>query len=91
MTHRSIYQASKAVAEIIERIFEKHIQTAVQNNIGDIGTAPRALQIQMIIDIAFWASLRKEEGQFTKISLALMPPEQAGYPMVFWTKDSSYL
>jgi len=37
----------------------------------------------MIIDAAFWASLRKEEGHSPKISLAFVAPAQAGNPLIF--------
>jgi hypothetical protein len=33
--------------------------------------------------VAFWASLRREEGRSPKISLAYLPPEQAGEPLTF--------
>src|SRR6202000_3264642 len=39
--------------------------------------------ISSVIDVAFWASLRKEEGRSPKISLAYLPPELAGQPLVF--------
>lgn len=39
--------------------------------------------IEAIIDAAFWASLRQEEKYFPKISLALLPPDQAGQPLTF--------
>jgi len=39
--------------------------------------------ISSVIDIAFWASLRKEEGRSPKISLAYLPPAVAGQPLVF--------
>ena len=39
--------------------------------------APTVEDIEAIIDAAFWASLRREENYLPKISLALLPPEQA--------------
>src|SRR5260370_438610 len=44
---------------------------------------PDEQTIEAIIDATFWASLRREEGQSPKISLAFVPPEQAGYPLIF--------
>jgi hypothetical protein len=44
---------------------------------------PDARTIEAIIDAAFWASLRREEGYAPKISLAFLPPSQAGSPLVF--------
>ena len=37
----------------------------------------------MIIDAAFWASLRREEGYSPKISLAFLPPDRAGQSLMF--------
>jgi hypothetical protein len=44
---------------------------------------PDAEAIEAIIDAAFWASLRREEGYVPKISLALLSPEQAVHPLIF--------
>ena len=47
------------------------------------GDTPPPLAIASIIDAAFWASLRREEGQAPKISLAFLSPEQARHPLLF--------
>lgn len=39
--------------------------------------------ITAVIDVAFWASLRREEGYAPRISLALLPPAEANQPLVF--------
>ena len=36
-----------------------------------------------MIDAAFWASLRREEGYVPRISLAYLPPEQSARPLLF--------
>jgi hypothetical protein len=36
-----------------------------------------------MIDAAFWASLRREEGYVPRISLALLPPDNAPHPLLF--------
>ncbi len=38
--------------------------------------------IEATIDAAFWASLRREEGYSPRISLALLPPEDALHPLI---------
>ena len=38
-----------------------------------------------MINAAFWASLRREEGYVPTISLAFLPPEQSESPMIFET------
>jgi hypothetical protein len=44
---------------------------------------PDAATIEEIITTAFWASLRREEGQVPKISIAFLPPEQSVRPLQF--------
>jgi hypothetical protein len=44
---------------------------------------PEEAAIEAMIDAAFWASLRREEGYVPKISLALLAPDQAVHPVVF--------
>jgi hypothetical protein len=39
--------------------------------------------VEALIDAAFWASLRREEGFATKISLTLLPPDDAGTSIRF--------
>lgn len=83
LTSGSTYQAAAKVAAPIEEHFEKHIACAEKNGEEDVATAPSAMFIEKIIDVAFWASLRKEEGITTRISLAFMSPEQVGKPLLF--------
>ena len=39
--------------------------------------------VEAVIGVAFWASLRQEEGRAPKISLALLPPDRATRPLLF--------
>ena len=77
------YLAARMVAETIENHFAEHL--AIARNLGeqDLATALSANIIEAVIDIAFWASLRREEGHSPSISLALLKPEQAGKPLIF--------
>lgn len=52
---------------------------------GETGLAaqPDAEAIETLIDAAFWASLRREEGYTPTISLAFLPPEGAERPLTF--------
>lgn len=83
LTSGSTYQAASKVAENIAEHFSKHIRCAIKNEEADLATAPSASIIEKILDVAFWASLRKEEGISTKISLAFMHPSQATKPLLF--------
>ncbi len=77
------YPPSRAVAATMEEYFAAHLATARQQEQEELAPQPDAQTIEEIIDAAFWASLRQEEGYFPKISLALLPPEQAGQPLTF--------
>lgn len=77
------YPASRAVAASVQEYFARHLADAHQQGQRDLVPAPDALTIEAIINAAFWASLRREEGYFPKISFALLPPEQAGEPLRF--------
>jgi hypothetical protein len=47
------------------------------------GALPDITTIEELINTAFWASLRREEGYVPKISLAFLPPESAGSTLTF--------
>jgi len=49
----------------------------------DVAPQPDVSTIETMIDAAFWASLRREEGLTPKISLAFVPPDGAGQPLTF--------
>lgn len=44
---------------------------------------PDARAIESMVDAAFWASVRREEGYIPKVSLAFLPPSPALHPLVF--------
>jgi hypothetical protein len=77
------YQAANAVAPLVEDHFIRHLAEARRLGEDDLAPQPDARSIAAIINATFWASFRPEEGRFPKISLAYLPPEAAGQPMVF--------
>lgn len=56
---------------------------------GDAGHPSYALPsvevIELLVDVAFWASLRREEGYVPRISLAYLPPDPEVRPLIFET------
>src|SRR5258705_690336 len=70
---RLAYPPAQSVATTVEQHFRRHIERA-----GLKSEVPDALTIERIINAAFWASLRREEGREPTISLAYLPPEAAG-------------
>ena len=83
MNHEATYQAARAVAATVEAHFAQHLGAARARGERELAPEPDAQTIEAIIDATFWASLRPEEGRFPKISLAFVPPEQAGQPLIF--------
>src|SRR5580765_6650783 len=77
------YGGARAAAPRVAEHFAKHIAAARRDIKKTIAFAPDAPTLEAIIDAAFWASLRREEGYTPTISLAYLPPEQAGRPVLF--------
>ena len=77
------YQAARTVSASVEYHFKKHFMAARLNGVPELAPEPSANIIEAIIDVAFWASLGREEGHSPKISLAFLPPEMAGLPLIF--------
>ena len=83
MKSQITYQAAIVIASQVESIFNEHLRLAKNRGEIDLAPLPEAPLVEMIIDAAFWASLRKEEGHSPKISLAFVAPTQAGNPLIF--------
>jgi hypothetical protein len=79
MTDRP-YAAARTVAARVQAHFSREFASDAG---GAVATATHTDTIEALIDVAFWASLRREEGYASKISLALVPPELAGAPLTF--------
>ena len=83
MLREPTYQAAHTVAATVEAHFARHLAEARRRGELELAHAPDARAIKAIVDATFWASFRPEEGRFPKISLAFLPPEQAGHPLMF--------
>lgn len=75
----SIQQIAVRVASHLSR------QTAKARSAGlhDLAVVPQVADLEQVIDSAFWASLRHEEGYSPRISLALAEPGACDDPMSF--------
>lgn len=76
------YQAASVAAPEIEEHFKRHLAEARSQGEDGLAPQPDAHSIAAIIDATFWASFRPEEGRFPKISIAYLPPEAAGQPLI---------
>ncbi|OKL40439.1 putative sensor domain DACNV-containing protein [Pontibacter flavimaris] len=80
---QTTYQAAQSVAPSIEEHFARQLASAQELGAEVLAPAPPQHIIEAFIDTAFWASLRREEGQSPKISIAFLPPDKAGQPLLF--------
>jgi len=77
---RSAYEAARVVAATVETHFSRHLAAARERGEDELASQPDAHTIETMIDAAFWASLRHEEGNSPKISLAFLPPSKLFNP-----------
>ena len=83
MSTEPTYQAANTVAPAVEAHFARYLAEARRLGEDCLAPQPDARSIAAIINATFWASFRPEEGRFPKISLAYLPPDAAGQPMLF--------
>lgn len=76
------YVGARAAAAAVEAFFAQPVHAPRPGITGRV-QPPDAETIAGIIDAAFWASLRKEEGRSPRISLAFLPPEHNRQPLRF--------
>jgi hypothetical protein len=67
------YPAARLAADRIRYHFDRH----------PTPSSPDTEAIEAIIEAAFWASLRREEGYVPRISLAFVQPEEAKWQLTF--------
>jgi hypothetical protein len=76
------YPAARAAASQIRDHFARHFSTLSPQSERS-AEAPDSAAIEAIIEAAFWASLRREEGYIPRISLAFVAPEMVASPLMF--------
>src|SRR3954471_9644859 len=82
MTEGRTYPAADRIAPTLHAHFARHMDEAHRRG-QRTATLPSIDCIAAVIDVAFWASLRHEEGYTAKISLAVLEPAESSQPMVF--------
>src|SRR5262245_30836006 len=79
---REAYPAARTISPKVQSYFARHEADARHRGQGR-ATVPDAETIAAVIDAAFWASLRREEGYTPRISLAFLAPEETAHPLRF--------
>ena len=75
------YPAARTAADRIRAHFLRHLAVAPLPG-RESAVVPELASIEAIIEAAFWASLRREEGYMPRISLALLPPDLLERPLI---------
>jgi hypothetical protein len=79
----SLYPPARTVAAHVQAHLARQFVLARARGETQLLHEPDADAIETVINAAFWASLRREEGYTPTISLALLPPSQARPPLTF--------
>ena len=79
---REAYAAARTITPRLHAYFARHREEAVAAGQHCVAALPDPETIEALIDVAFWASLRREEGYSPKISLALLAPDETPHPLL---------
>ncbi len=83
MEPEAAYPAARIVAPKVHAYFTRQRQETSAGNGRRIASLPDTAAIQAMVDAAFWASLRREEGFVPKVSLAFLSPGETKSPLLF--------
>lgn len=72
------YPAARLAAPLMHVYFARHLEGLSAEGAEPLGAIPDAGVIEDIINVTFWASLRREEGYFPTISIAYLRGEASG-------------
>ena len=77
------YPRGRLAAQKAHEYFSRYREQLPDTSRECIASVPSADVIEAVIDAAFWASLRRQEGYMPRLSLAILDPEQARQPLWF--------
>jgi hypothetical protein len=79
------YSVARAVAPTVAEHLRQHRMALPERHPGlpPLEHLPDAQAIEALVDTAFWASVRREEGYIPKISLAYLRPAAEVDPLIF--------
>jgi hypothetical protein len=72
------YSLAPPAAAIVSAFYARHTPPGVAQGDRARTLVPDASAVVTMVDAAFWASLRREEGRPSLFSLAFVPPERGG-------------
>jgi hypothetical protein len=77
------YPVARIVAPAVEAHFARYDRAARSQGQVRLASPPDTDAIEAMIEAAFWASLRHEEGYVPRISLAFLEPGETTRPLLF--------
>lgn len=77
------YPTARVVAPVLHERFTCWRDFASEHGASELPIVPDAKIIEEIINVAFWASLRRVEGREPKISIAFIPATHGGNALTF--------
>jgi hypothetical protein len=77
------YPAARIVAPAVEAYFGRALRGAQESSGASRPPPPLRADIEAIVDVSFWASLRREEGRSPRVSITYLAPEMAAAPLRF--------
>jgi sensor domain DACNV-containing protein len=83
MEPEAAYPAARIVSPRVHAYFTRQREEMPEDANGRVATLPDPATIQAIVDAAFWASLRREEGFVPRISLAFVSPQETKRALFF--------
>lgn len=78
-----ISEPTYLAAKLVSHRIAEHFRKQFDHRDVDRRHIPDMAVVEILIDTAFWASLRREEGYEPKISLAFVPPDLASDRLMF--------
>ncbi len=78
------YAVARAVAPRVHAHFLRHREAAAREDSNMLAAlVPDAAAIEAMVDAAFWASVRREEGFVPTVSLSFLAPDRSVGPLLF--------
>lgn len=77
------YGSAREVAPTIHAHLAHHLAQAAARQEPNLASLPPVETIAAMVDVAFWASLRREEVYIPRISMAAIHPDETPHPLRF--------
>jgi len=82
MESEAAYPAARIVSPKVHAYFARQHAAISDPGAAALATLPDAPSVHEMVDAAFWASLRREEGFIPRISLAFVAPDETSHALL---------